>query len=360
MNYLNEYGFQTYLHNLIDYTIDDNRSIARIIAQHKGRYNIVCDSGIIPAELSGQYHYLLEEKGGYPVVGDYVYISGEESGLGVIQDLLPRTSLFFRKDGWSKEGVQILASNFDTILLCTSLNRDFNITRLMRYMILSSESNAKIGIVLTKSDLCTPEEATEKVILCKKRFPNVNVTVASAYTREGLDQLNQYFKGTETVILLGSSGVGKSTLVNAISEEEIMKVGAIREYDDKGRHTTVHRQIIKLPKGGVLIDTPGIREIGLVNAQDGLSIVYDQIEQLARQCKYSNCTHTHEDGCAIQKAISNGEIDIKQFEEYLKLLHENEYEENKEQFMFDKWQKSKQKSRNYRQSRKQKRKERRR
>lgn len=354
MSLLVEYGFQTYQDNLDDYVVDENRSVARIIAQHKGRYNVICEKGIIPAELSGNYHYLLEEKGGYPVVGDYVYVAGESADLAVIQDLLPRTSMFYRKDGWSKEGVQIMASNFDTILLCTSLNRDFNITRLMRYMIMSNESNAKIAIVLTKSDLCSQEEAEEKVQLCKKRFPDVPVMVASAYTGDGLEQLNDYFKGTETVILLGSSGVGKSSLVNAISGEEIMKVGAIREYDDKGRHTTVHRQIIKLPKGGVLIDTPGIREIGLVNAQDGFNIVYDQIEQYAKLCKYNNCTHTHEDGCAIKQAIEDGEIDQEQFDEYMKLLYENGYEENKEQFMFDKWQKSKQKSRDLRKARKRK------
>ena len=133
-----------------------------------------------------------------------------------------------------------------------------------------------------------------------------------------------------------------------------MKVGAIREYDDKGRHTTVHRQIIKLPKGGVLIDTPGIREIGLVNAQEGLNIVYDKIEQLVKKCKYHNCTHTHEDGCAIKKAIEDGEIEREQFDEYLKLLYENGYEENKEQFMLDKWQRSKQKSRDLRKARKRK------
>lgn len=354
MSILAEYGFQTYLNSLEDCDIDESRSVARIIAQHKGRYNVICEKGIIPAELSGNYHYLLEEKGGYPVVGDYVYITGESPDLAVIQDLLPRTSMFYRKDAWSKEGVQIMASNFDTVLLCTSLNRDFNITRLMRYMIMSSESNADIGIVLTKADLCSAEEAEEKAQLCKKRFPDIPVMIVSAYTGEGLEKLNEYFKGTETVILLGSSGVGKSSLVNAISGEEIMKVGAIREYDDKGRHTTVHRQIIKLPKGGILIDTPGLREIGLVNAQEGFNIVYDQIEQLAKGCKYKNCTHTHEDGCAIKQAIEDGEIDQVQFDEYMKLLYENGYEENKEQFMFDKWQRSKQRSRDLRKARKHK------
>lgn len=353
MGILADYGFQTYYSKLGKFEIDGDRVIARIIAQHKGRYSIVCDKSIVTAELSGNYLYLLQEKGGYPVVGDYVYINDENSDIAIIQDLLPRVSVFYRKDPWSKEGVQIMASNFDTILLCTSLNRDFNIARLIRYMVMSSESNAKIGIVLTKSDLCTEEEAMAKVNLCKQRFQNIHVSVVSSLTRNGLTSLNDYFKGTETVILLGSSGVGKSSLVNAISNEEIMRVASIRDYDDKGRHTTVHRQIVKLPKGGLLIDTPGIREIGLVNAQEGLNIVYDLIERLSRNCKYNNCTHTHEDGCAIEQAINDGVIEKVQFEEYLKLLHENEYDENKEQFMLEKWQKSKKRSRDLRKYRKQ-------
>ena len=351
MELIKGYGFEMYESKLKKFEVDSNKQVGRIIAQHKGHYNVICREGIVSAEISGSYHYNLAEKGGYPVVGDYAYLTIGSKDHVIINEILPRVSLFYRKDGWSKEGIQIMASNFDTILLCTSLNRDFNITRLMRYMIMSSESNARIGIVLTKSDLCSTAEAEEKVELCKKRFPEVPVMVVSAYTGDGLVQLSEYFKGTETVILLGSSGVGKSSLVNAISGEEIMKVGGIREYDDKGRHTTVHRQIIKLPHGGVLIDTPGIREIGVIDAQDGISRVYDRIEKLAKNCKYSDCSHTTENGCAIKKAIEDGEIEQGEFDEYLKMLQESAFEENKEGYLFDKWQRSKKRSRDLRSAR---------
>lgn len=354
MTLLQEYGFDVYESKLQKPEIDSNKEFGRVIAQHKGRYNVVCNAGIVSAEISGNYHFNLEEKGGYPVVGDYTYITLGSKDHAVINDILPRVSMFYRKDSWSKEGIQILASNFDTILLCTSLNRDFNITRLMRYMIMSNESNAQVGIVLTKSDLCSSDEAEAKTKLCQERFPNVPVMVVSAYTGEGLHQLQDYFVGTETVILLGSSGVGKSSLVNAISGEEIMKVGEIREYDDKGRHTTVHRQIIKLPNGGILIDTPGIREIGVVDAQEGISRVFDKISKIATNCKYTNCSHNAEDGCAIKAAIEQGDILQSEFNDYLKMLQESAFDENKEGYLFDKWQRSKKRSRDFRSARKNK------
>lgn len=349
MSLLNEYGYKLYLEKIGSIGID-RTNVGRIIAQHKGVYDIVNEDGEMQAKVLGSYHYSLKEKGGYPVVGDYVYLTQETGNFAVIREILPRTSMFYRKDNWGKEGIQVLAANFDIILICTSLNKDFNISRLMRYMIMAKESGAEIGIVLTKSDLCTEEEIEEKINFCRENFQDISIIAVSTLTFKGIDELKQYFQNTKTVMLLGSSGVGKSSLVNSIGGEKIMEVGEIGE-NDKGHHTTVHRQIIKLAQG-ILIDTPGIREIGLVDAQEGFNSVYEQINQLAKMCKYSDCTHTHECGCAVQAAIKDGKIEKVKFDEYLKLQNESNYESSKEQYMFEKWQKSKEKSKNLREIRK--------
>lgn len=348
-NLLCTYGFDSYIQN-IDLNKYRINNIARVVSQHKQLYEVVTENKFIKAQVSGRYSFHVDEYGGYPVVGDYVTISNDDD-FAIINELLPRMTLFYRKDNWIKEGIQVLVSNFDTILICSSLNRDFNIGRIQRYMILSKESGANVAIILTKSDLCTDVES--KIAMCERSFMGIQVHAISSKDNVGMEALNEYFKPKKTVLLIGSSGVGKSSVVNSLCNAEIMKVGDISD-DGRGRHTTVHRQIIKLPNDGLLIDTPGLREVGIVHATDSINNIFSDIEQLEMRCKFGNCSHNSENGCAIKEAIKSNELSLERYKLYLVFKMENKFCNDKGQYMLDKWKKSKEKSVNYRKIRKMK------
>lgn len=307
----------------------------RILAEHKSQYVAATDCGELPAQVSGYLRQLIAVgKQPSPAVGDFAaaYIP-ETRDRAVIEAILPRRSVFVRMDSF-KGGRQALAANFDTALLCSSLNREFNIARMERYLVMGRESGASLAIVLTKADLC--EEPELFVQMCKAVSGEVPVHVVSAVTGEGLPSLAPYFASGQTVVALGSSGVGKSTLVNALFGQEIMQVAAIREDDAKGRHTTVHRQIVLLPSGGLYMDTPGMRELGLYDAQESVNDTFSQVAALAQGCRFDDCRHEGEPDCAVRRALEMGELEASVYKRYKKLLRESAYAGNSPEYRREK------------------------
>lgn len=326
-NILNEFGYEKYCEDSAVPDIPAGLTPARVVAQHKSSWQVVTANGEYSADLSGKYRYDLAAKGGYPAVGDYLLVQiAETNDLAVIHELLPRKTVFYRADQWHAAAIQIVAANFDTVFVCMSLNRDYNIARLERYLVMAKESGANIVVVLTKADLCPDVEL--QLEICRAVAGFVPVYAVSVVDGAGMEQLAPYFAQGNTVVALGSSGVGKSSLVNALFGQEIMKVAAIREDDARGRHTTVHREIILLPGGGLYLDTPGMRELGLVNAGESVAEMFEDIEQLAETCRFSDCRHNGEPGCAIRTALDNGELSAKRYKRYIKFQQELSYAED--------------------------------
>ena len=291
---------------------------ARITAQHKERYEIVCEHGITHARLKTKEYFVDTQD--FPTTGDFVMINYIENGDSQIITTLPRRTYFSRREPGPIPRDQAVAANFDYVFIMQSLNQDFNPKRLERYLTLSWQSGATPVILLTKADLA--EDYRDYLTQVERVAAGVNTHVVSAHTGFGLNRLGAYLQPGKTVVFLGSSGVGKSSLVNALAGEEIMSVSAIREDDSKGRHTTTHRQLIRLKSGVLIIDTPGMRELGMWDVSEGLSDAFADVESYLGRCRFSDCKHETEPGCAIKAAIAAGELDISRWESYRKLKEE--------------------------------------
>ena len=291
---------------------------ARITAQHKERYEIVCEYGITHARLKASTYYAGSEL--FPTVGDFVMINYIDNGDSQIIATLPRRTFFSRREPGPIPKDQAVAANFDYVFIMQSLNLDFNPKRLERYLTLAWQSGATPVILLTKADLV--DDYWDFLTQVERVAAGVNTHVVSAHTGFGLNRLGAYLQLGKTVVFLGSSGVGKSSLVNALAGEEIMTVSSIREDDSKGRHTTTHRQLIRLKSGVMIIDTPGMRELGMWEVSEGLNDAFSDVEVFLGKCRFSDCQHEHEPGCAIRAAIAGGELDLHRWESYQKLKEE--------------------------------------
>ena len=310
--------------NINDYSIPSNTEDlpgipARVTAVHKERYQIVCEHGIVYARLKTKEYYVDTQN--FPTTGDYVMVNYNDNGDSQIIATLPRRTFFSRREPGPIPRDQAVAANFDYVFIMQSLNMDFNPKRLERYLTLAWQSGASPVILLTKADLV--EDYWEYLIQVERVAAGVNIHVVSAHTGYGLQRLNSYLQPGKTVVFLGSSGVGKSSLVNALAGEEIMTVNGIREDDSKGRHTTTHRQLIRLQSGVMIIDTPGMRELGMWDVSDGLGDAFADVEKFMGKCRFSDCHHESEPGCAIKAAIASGELDIQRWESYRKLKEES-------------------------------------
>ncbi|MGC9515442.1 ribosome small subunit-dependent GTPase A [Methanocrinis sp.] len=272
--------------------------------------------GVVRARVSGR----LRQDGLRPAVGDWVAISRDDSGTRTLQAILPRRSKISRKDPGRAVGEQVMVTNIETIFIVTSFNQDLNLRRLERYLAAARQSGTESVIVLNKSDLCADVEA--KVDEVKAIASDLSVIAISAAEKTGLEQLSPYLQDGETVVLLGSSGVGKSTLINALEGRGRQKIAEIREDDGRGRHTTTARELLLLEKGGIIIDTPGMREIQLWDASDGLDDAFQDVIELAAGCKFSDCRHESEPGCAVKRAIEEGKLSEVRLESYRKLQRE--------------------------------------
>ncbi len=297
---------------------------ARVSEEQKNLYRLLTRYGELIAEVSGKLRHEAENREDFPAVGDWVLAQARpQEGRATIHRILPRRSKFSRKSAGEKTSEQIVAANIDTIFLVSSLNRELNLRRIERYLTLAWESGARPVILLNKADLC--DDPKSEVREVESVAPGLPIHVISARTGQGLETLDPYLGPGQTVALLGSSGVGKSTLVNALVGEELLRVREIREDDDRGRHTTTYRQLIVLPQGGILIDTPGMRELRLWESESGLQRTFHEIESLAGQCHFRDCRHETEPGCAVREALDSGALDSERFESFRKLERELAY-----------------------------------
>lgn len=308
---------------LAEATLYEGQTVGRIISQHKDLYKVVCENGFLSAEVSGKFRFEVKYLSDYPAVGDFVMLDrdADENGNAIIHRVLKRKSAFIRKAAGTSKEEQIVAANIDIVFLCMSMNNDFNLRRLERYLSIAWDSGAIPVIVLTKSDLC--EGIEEKLAEVEQIAIAVQTLVTSSMSEDGYQQVLAYMKAGQTVAFIGSSGVGKSTLINRLLGENLIATKGLRN-DDKGRHTTSRRELFLLAQGGMVIDTPGMRELGLESAD--LARAFADIDELSKECRFRDCTHTKEPGCAVQKAIEEGSIPAARLESYRKLKKEAKYE----------------------------------
>ncbi|HRE61387.1 MAG TPA: ribosome small subunit-dependent GTPase A [Micropepsaceae bacterium] len=292
---------------------------ARVTIQHRGRYEIVCDDGHYAATLAGRLMHEAGE-GALPVTGDFVAVSLRPSErAATIHAVLPRETVFARKEAGGNAR-QIVAANVDVAFLVMAMNADFNPRRLERYLALARESGARPLVLLTKSDLAG--DGAAQIDAVRAIAHGVTVLALSAVTGDGVDAVANEILPGETAVVLGSSGAGKSTLVNALLGEARMVTQAISAHLDKGRHTTTHRELALLPSGGLILDTPGMRELGLTDASAGIDAAFADIAALAVQCRFRDCTHEREPGCAVQAAIEAGDLATARLKSMRKLARE--------------------------------------
>ncbi|MBK9709628.1 MAG: ribosome small subunit-dependent GTPase A [Acidobacteria bacterium] len=293
----------------------------RVSTEFNKFYKVQTSEGEKLAEIAGRMKHEAQSRSELPAVGDWVALRlNKTRDSAVIHALLPRRSRFARKSKGSKTEEQIVGANIDTVFLVTSLNQDFNPRRIERYLAVVWESGATPVVLLTKTDLC--EDVTEKTAIMLETARGVEVHPVCAIKDEGLDALQKYFVTGQTVALIGSSGVGKSTIINRLIGSEKQKVLEVREHDDRGMHTTRHRELILLPAGGIVLDTPGMREFQLWGAEDGIETTFDDIEALAAHCQFTDCKHQTEPRCAVRHAIESGALAVERFDNYLKLQQE--------------------------------------
>jgi ribosome biogenesis GTPase / thiamine phosphate phosphatase len=313
----------------------------RVMELQRDQYTVITEHAEVTAVLKGSFYHTAETREDFPCVGDFVLLQYNENGASRIAKLLPRRSKFSRADysghaaGYVKTILeQVVATNFDYVFIVSSLNWDFKVSRIMRYLTQARQSGGQPVVILTKADLVP--DYTAQLVQVQKNAPGVPVHAVSSHTGSGIEELSEYLQPGKTVVFLGMSGVGKSSLLNALMNQEVMTVNAIREDDSRGRHTTTHRQLFMLPSGAMVIDTPGMRELGLFGADDGISEGFIDVENLFTQCRFNDCHHQTEPGCAVLAALSDGSLAPEHWEQYLVQKRENKFVDNKSRHLIDK------------------------
>lgn len=298
-------------------------TVGRVAQEHKSHYLLYGEMGEVSASISGKLRHQAANPQDRPAIGDWVVIQTTAEKTAIIQRVLPRKSQFSRRKAGTKTAEQVIAANVDTVFLVSGLDQDFNLRRIERYLLLAWESGANPVILLNKADLCqTVEQRIGEVEAIAARVP---IHKLSAAQYQGIDALSAYLKPGQTVALLGSSGVGKSTITNQLLGNQVQAVQTVRQKDARGRHTTTHRELFLLPQGGLLIDTPGMRELQIWAGEDSLQETFVDIETLATQCRFRDCQHNGEPGCAIQQALEEGWLDQSRLHSYQKLRKELHY-----------------------------------
>lgn len=306
----------------------DSFEIGRVVEEHKERYKVRTIKGEFEAEIIGNMRFTAKNREDFPAVGDWVALTTYDAAFAVIHKILPRYSIIKRQAVGQFGEIQIIAANIDYAFIIQAVDRDFSINRLERYLTICNSSKVDPIIVLSKVDLINEQQVSEILAKIKVRIKNVPVIAISNESLDGYDALKALIKKEKTYCMLGSSGVGKSTLLNNLSGKTIMRTDTISLSTSKGRHVTSHRELIMLENGGILIDNPGMREVGIADSTDGLEITFDMIVDLAQNCKFKDCTHTNEIGCSVIDALENEEIDEASYENYLKMERERAHFES--------------------------------
>lgn len=303
----------------------DGYEIGRVVTEHKEKYIVRTANGESEAEITGNMRFTASSREDFPAVGDWVALKIYDDDLAIIHNILPRSSMIKRQAVGRYGEVQVIAANIDYAFLVQAVDRDYNINRLERYLTICNASKVSPVIVLSKTDLADPSRIQEITTKIKARIQNIPVIAISNKTQDGYKVIEQFIEKGKTYCMLGSSGAGKSTLLNNLSGKAVMKTGTISTSTNKGRHVTSHRALFVLENGGIIIDNPGMREVGIADATDGLEATFDAITILSESCKFKDCTHTGESGCAVLEAVEKGAIDRASYENYLKIKKENAY-----------------------------------
>ncbi len=320
-----DFGYNDNLEKPRMENIPGNFDTGRVIAEHKERYIVKTGKGDLEAEITGNLRFTAKSREDFPTVGDWVALTLYEPGFALIHKIFPRFSIIKRQAAGQSGETQVIAANIDYAFLVQSADRDFNINRLERYLTLCNTSKVRPVIVLTKIDLITDQRVTEITDNIKTRIKNVPIIAISNETHYGYEVIKGAIEKGKTYCMLGSSGVGKSTLLNNLSGRDLMKTDTISSNTHKGRHITSHRELIILDNGGILIDNPGMREVGITDTSEGLEITFERIDNLAGHCKFKDCTHTVEAGCAVLEAIAKGEMDKSSYRNFLKMKKEKTF-----------------------------------
>lgn len=302
--------------------------IARVCSVHKDRYLVKNENGDFIAELLGNMRFTATKNTDFPAVGDWVIISEYDEDKALIHALAPRQNYLERQTAGKHGEKQLIAANIDMAFIIQSVGHDFNLNRLERYLTICNKAGIHSMILLNKTDLIDEGELKSLTGIVNKRLKDTEVLAISNQSGKGLEKLSNIIRKGHTYCLLGSSGVGKSTLINKLSAEELMKTGSISDSTSKGKHVTSHRELFVLKNGGIIIDNPGMREVGIADAGTGLEETFEIILEYAGSCKYKDCSHTVEKGCAVIEAVENGEIDGDAYRNYIKMEKEKDHFES--------------------------------
>ena len=324
---LRDMGFSRFFQSNTGDLCQEGRDVARISAVDRGSYLIRNPTGEVPAELAGKFYFQIESTIELPCVGDWVTVQyHNDDTVAVIHEVFPRKTFLRRKTAGRKVDIQMIAANIDIAFIVQSCHFDFNVRRMDRYLIMAADGGVEPIIVLTKTDLISPEELQKKLAAIKLSAITAKIIAFSNITGNGFDEFQELFVPGKTYCLLGSSGVGKTTLLNRLIGKDAFVTKAVSDTGE-GIHTTTRRQLIVLEQGSMLIDTPGMRELGLIGASEGVNQGFEEIVQLSMDCRYPNCSHVQEPGCAVRAAVTSGALTEDRYLSYIKLKSESEYHE---------------------------------
>jgi ribosome biogenesis GTPase len=323
---LEDLGYNDFFESKRKFLELEKYSIARVISEYKEAYKVKDIDGEYLAKITGKKIFTATKREDYPAVGDWVAITMPDKEMAIIHEILPRQTVLYKKYS-NKQDTQIIATNINTAFIVESVDRDYNLNRFERYLVLANEGKIKPVIILNKIDLISETELNQKIEQIKNRFDNIDILSTSTVSEQGLEELIYYIEKGKTYCFLGSSGIGKSSLINKLLGEGKIKTKEISSSTHKGKHTTTAREMYFLENGGIVIDNPGTREVGIAGASTGIDNVFDEIVVLAKNCKYADCTHTQESDCAVLEAVRTKKLDEEKYLNYIKLKKESEYYE---------------------------------